>query len=82
MSAPTARQLEVLEAIRDYTLRHKFSPSIRDLCDALDFTSTNGVNDVLKALERKGLLTRAEKTARSLVLTSAGVKWCLTKEAA
>ena len=81
MTALTARQLEVLEAIRDYTLRHKFSPSIRDLCELLDFTSTNGVNDVLKALERKGLLTRAAKTARSLVLTSAGVRW-LTSEVA
>jgi repressor LexA len=35
----------------------------------MDIRSTNGVNDHLKALERKGYLTRGEQQSRSLVPT-------------
>lgn len=78
---PTNRQLEMLRHIAATTLVRKFPPSIRELCDALDYRSTNGVNDVLRALERKGLLTRQTKTARSLVLTKNGLSWCSAEAA-
>ena len=46
-----------------------FPPTIREIGEEMDIRSTNGVNDHLKALERKGYLTRGEQQSRSLVPT-------------
>lgn len=68
----TLRQLEVLEIIDESRSKHGFSPTIREIGDALDIGSTNGVNDHLKALERKRCVTRAEMKTRTLQITAAG----------
>lgn len=68
---PTNRQLEVLATIARHQLREGLSPSIRGLADLLGIVSTNGMNDHLKALEKKGLLERDHR-ARSIRLTPAG----------
>lgn len=67
MSAPTLRQLEVL-----WMVAQSPQPTIRDLGDQLGIASTNGVNDHLKALEKKGLIVRPTTTARAITLTSLG----------
>lgn len=54
----TARQLEVLRLIADAV--------------AIGHTTTNGVHDHLRALERKGLLQRTPGLARGLRITDAG----------
>jgi repressor LexA len=69
---PTARQVEVLEGISLLTGAHGFPPSVRDLCALLGISSTNGVREHLDALERRGLVKRMERVARSLVLTDSG----------
>jgi repressor LexA len=46
-----------------------YPPTIREIGEEMDIRSTNGVNDHLKALERKGFLTRGEQQSRSLVPT-------------
>lgn len=66
--APTPRQLQVLEAIASETRRLGMPPTIRELGDALGISSTNGVNDILKALERKGLVCRRPGKARGIRL--------------
>lgn len=70
----TPRQREILKFICAVRERRGFSPSIRDICDAFDIASTNGANDHLKALVRKGCLERDANTARSLVPTKAGMR--------
>lgn len=69
----TFRQFEVLEVIAESVETNGFPPTIREIGDALDISSTNGVNDHLKALERKGCVTRAEMRGRTLRVTPTGV---------
>jgi repressor LexA len=63
----TSRQSEVLEIIREAIDRDGYPPTIREIGMVLGIKSTNGVNDHLKALERKGYLTRDELKSRAMV---------------
>lgn len=63
----------MLEIIENTRAARGYSPTIREIGDALDIKSTNGVNDHLKALERKGCLTRAEMMSRTMVVTPTGL---------
>ncbi len=65
----TDRQKEILTFIQRTTEERGFPPTIREIGEEMDIRSTNGVNDHLKALERKGFLTRGEQQSRSLVPT-------------
>ena len=65
----TDRQKEILTFIQRTSEERGFPPTIREIGEEMDIRSTNGVNDHLKALERKGFLTRGEQQSRSLVPT-------------
>ena len=69
MDALTDRQLEVLRFIARQIEDCGYPPTIREIGEALDIRSTNGVNDHLKALERKGYLTRDPAKSRALIPT-------------
>ncbi len=71
MNGPTDRQLEVLRFIARQIDDAGYPPTIREIGEALEIRSTNGVNDHLKALERKGYLTRDPVKSRALIPTSA-----------
>lgn len=72
MMALTDRQLEALRTFAALTV--PVGPPIRVLGDALGISSTNGVNDLLRALEAKGVIKRiAERRARCYVLTELGL---------
>ncbi|MGC3998282.1 MAG: transcriptional repressor LexA [Anaeromyxobacter sp.] len=71
MDALTDRQLEVLRFIARQIEDNGYPPTIREIGEALDIRSTNGVNDHLKALERKGFLSRDPVKSRALIPTSA-----------
>jgi repressor LexA len=71
MHSLTDRQLEVLRFIARQIEECGYPPTIREIGEALDIRSTNGVNDHLKALERKGYLTRDPVKSRALIPTSA-----------
>jgi repressor LexA len=43
-----------------------YPPTIREIGEHMDIRSTNGVNDHLKALERKGYLVRDQSKSRAL----------------
>jgi repressor LexA len=74
--SPTKRQLEVLRALDEYSVRNGMAPSVRELAAELGLASTNGANDHLRALERKGLAERRRRnTARSLAVTDLGREW-------
>ncbi len=70
MTGLTDRQLEVLRYIARQIEDAGYPPTIREIGEALDIRSTNGVNDHLKALERKGFLTRDPVKSRALIPTS------------
>ena len=69
MEELTERQREILSFIVKETEVRGFPPTIREIGEQMDIRSTNGVNDHLKALERKGYLNRGEQQSRSLVPT-------------
>lgn len=63
--ALTQRQHNILTFICNFSQKG-FPPTIREIGEAFGIKSTNGVNDHLKALERKGWILRAETTARGI----------------
>jgi repressor LexA len=69
MEELTERQKEILHFIVRESETRGFPPTIREIGERMDIRSTNGVNDHLKALERKGYLIRGEQQSRSLVPT-------------
>lgn len=69
MEELTDRQREILTFIVKETESRGFPPTIREIGEQMDIRSTNGVNDHLKALERKGYLLRGEQQSRALVPT-------------
>lgn len=70
---PTVRQIEILRFIRDFTASHGFGPTFVEIGDACRIGSTNGVNCHLVLIEKRGLIERRRMTARSIVVTRAGV---------
>ena len=71
VTKPTKRQLLVLDFIASYIAQWGYSPTIREIGDELGIRSTNGVNDHLKALARKGLLERDGERSRAMRLVQA-----------
>jgi repressor LexA len=71
---PTDRQLELLRFI-SRGLEIGRCPTIREIGDHFDISSTNGVSDHLVLLERKGFIVRREREARGLALTDVGRSW-------
>lgn len=49
-----------------------YPPTIRELGDTLGIRSTNGVNDHLKTLAKKGFIERTSSKSRALTITEAG----------
>jgi repressor LexA len=69
MDELTDRQLEVLRFIARQIDECGYPPTIREIGEALDIRSTNGVNDHLKALEKKGYLARDPVKSRAVIPT-------------
>jgi len=63
----TDRQQQVLDFIQAKIHRDGYPPTIREIGDQLGIRSTNGVNDHLKALSKKGYLQRTEAKSRACV---------------
>jgi repressor LexA len=70
MQKLTDRQRMVLEFICDSIDDRGYPPTLREIGMKLGIRSTNGVNDHLRALERKGYLTREDMKSRTLRPTS------------
>jgi repressor LexA len=70
MQGLTSRQQMVLEFIRQSIADRGYPPTLREIGARMGIRSTNGVNDHLRALERKGYLTREDMKSRALRPTS------------
>lgn len=72
MKGPTERQLQVVRFIASHLNERGFPPSIREICAAMGFKSTNAASDVLGVLERKALVVRRVLgQSRGVALTDA-----------
>jgi repressor LexA len=66
MQKLTQRQKMVLEFIQTTIDTDGYPPTLREIGNFMGIRSTNGVNDHLRALERKGYLTRKDMKSRTL----------------
>lgn len=66
MQKLTQRQEMVLGFIESSILDRGYPPTLREIGNHMGIRSTNGVNDHLRALERKGYLMREDMKSRAL----------------
>jgi repressor LexA len=64
----TDRQREIYEFIRSKIESRGYGPTVREIGDAFAIKSPNGVMCHLKALEKKGLISRVANRARAIQL--------------
>lgn len=74
MHGITHRQAEVLAFVRDRITHLGIAPTLREIGAALGIGSTNGVQEHLARLQRKGYL-RAGSGARNIRLTERGAEY-------
>lgn len=69
LSQLTDRQKQIYEFIREKIEKRGYGPTVREIGQAFDISSPNGVMCHLKALEKKGLIKREVFSARAIQLT-------------
>lgn len=74
MQGLTKRQAQTLDYIRQSIEERGYPPTLREIGEYMGIRSTNGVNDHLRALERKGYLRREDMKSRALRLVGEGVE--------
>jgi repressor LexA len=70
----TKRQKAVYEFIRDKMRNRGYGPTVREIGERFNIRSPNGVMCHLKALERKGVITRDAGMARAIQLAKEPVE--------
>ena len=65
----TDRQQNVYELIRSLIVKRGYGPTVREIGEHFGIKSPNGVMCHLRALERKGLITRSPNKSRAIELT-------------
>ena len=70
MDRLTKRQREVYEFVRDKIRNRGYGPTVREIGEQFQISSPNGVMCHLKALEKKGLITREPNMSRAIQLVA------------
>ena len=60
------RQVEILEYIKTVLKDKGYTPTVREICDAVHLSSTSTVHFHLKALEKKGYIRRDPLKSRAI----------------
>ncbi|MCH8044342.1 MAG: transcriptional repressor LexA [Planctomycetes bacterium] len=74
LSHLTKRQKAVYEFIRDKIQNRGYGPTVREIGDNFGISSPNGVMCHLKALEKKGIITREPNMSRAIRLIAEPVE--------
>ncbi len=64
----TARQLEILDFIRESIKNNNMPPTVAEIAEAMNLSSTNGVRGHLQALDRKGAIELIPNASRGIRL--------------
>jgi repressor LexA len=67
--ALTSRQQEIYDFLKDKIVNRGYGPTVREIGNQFGIRSPNGVMCHLKALEKKGLITRESHMSRAIQLT-------------
>ncbi len=70
MEQLTRRQRDVYDFIRDKIRTRGYGPTVREIGQRFHISSPNGVMCHLRALEKKGLITREPNMSRAIQLTA------------
>lgn len=70
MDSLTDRQKEIYEFIRDKIRNRGYGPTVREIGEQFGIVSPNGVVCHMKALEKKGLITREPNMSRAIQLAA------------
>lgn len=62
--AATRRQLDIHAWMLAFQLAHSMPPTMREIGEAFGITSTNAVNDHLRAMAKKGLVLHRPRIVR------------------
>jgi len=65
----TSRQREIFEYLREKIISRGYGPTVREIALQFGITSPNGVMSHLKALEKKGMISRDAYISRAIQLT-------------
>ncbi len=65
---PGIKQQEILDYIKGFIIERGFPPSVREICNAVNLSSTSTVHSHLSALEEKGYLKRDGSKSRTIEL--------------
>src|SRR5438132_2852476 len=71
MKGLSAKQQTILQFMREFISEHDYPPSIRDIQQGCDISSTSVVDYNLKRLEERGLIHRDREISRAIQLPSA-----------
>lgn len=71
MKGLTSRQEQIFSFIKEYIQANGFSPSYRDIQNNFNFSSLSGVHSHVRALEKKGAITKEKQMRRSIAPTTA-----------
>lgn len=72
MKGLSPKQQAILDFMRQFLDEHDYPPSIRDIQDGCDISSTSVVDYNLKALEQKGFIRRDREVSRGIELLDGG----------
>ncbi|MCR5509274.1 MAG: transcriptional repressor LexA [Lachnospiraceae bacterium] len=62
----TAKQQEILDYIKEVTLKRGYPPAVREICDAVKLRSTSSVHAHLETLEKNGYIRRDPAKPRAI----------------
>src|SRR5438876_5592289 len=65
----TTRQRAIYDFIKDKILNRGYGPTVREIGEGFKIRSPNGVMCHLKALEKKGLITREAHMSRAIQIS-------------
>jgi repressor LexA len=72
MKGLSAKQQAIFDFMREFLDEHDYPPSIRDIQEGCDISSTSVVDYNLKALEQKGVIRRDREVSRGIELLDGG----------
>ncbi|MGN0385788.1 MAG: transcriptional repressor LexA [Lachnospiraceae bacterium] len=62
----SAKQLEILEYIKEEILKRGYPPAVREICEAVNLKSTSSVHSHLETLEKNGYIRRDPTKPRAI----------------
>ena len=69
-----SKAMLIYEYIRDCIQTHGVSPTVREICEAVDIKSTSTVHYYLQMLEERGLIVKDPMKKRTIKIPGAGAK--------